>query len=461
MPSFYLGADVSKGYADFIILDANKRVVEPPFRLDDTPSGHRALSSVLQTLCDKNTGTQLYAGVESTGGLENNWLHCLSRQSALLPLKSARLNPSGVKHYMKAEQTRTVSDEVSAEAIAGYLIAHPQKVLYDQDDLFYTARRQWTTIMLLKKQAAQLYNNLQNLLYSACPSVLIYCRHGVPRWLLTMLCKYPTADQLKRVKPAVLAKIPYVRTQRASTMISAAQNDVASATDPTMARTVQLVAEQIISLENSIDVIVDELQEQWKNNPSIRLLCSFTGIGVYSALGLLINIRDINLYPSASHLASYFGLHPIWRDSGDGTFGYHMSKQGRIQPRAILFLVTWVAIVRNPHIKKLYIRCQREKKMKPVEAMGVCMHKILRIVYGMLRTGTPYDPAIDQKNQEKKRPETQRVASRNHESKIRRFQQRDDCAPISRRQDRKRRKGYGSQCTKSAESVITTALSPS
>jgi transposase len=459
MPHLFLGCDVSKGYADFIVLDADRSVVEQPFRLDDTASGHKALESILQTLCEKIPSVQIFAGAESTGGLENNWLACFSRIATHLPLKAARLNPMGVKNHMKAEQTRTVSDEVSAEAIAGYLIAHPQKVLYDQDDPFYSARRQWTTIELLKKQTTQLYNNLQNLLYSACPSALIYCRHGVPSWLLHVLIKYPTAAQLSKVKPATLAKIPYITLQRASVLVARAYDDGASATDHVTARTVQLLADQIIALERSVDAIVGELRVQWKDNALVKLLCSFTGIGTYSALGLLINIRNVALYPSVGHLASYFGLHPIWRDSGDGTFGYHMSKQGRIQPRAILFMVTWVAIVRNPHIKKLYVRCQREKQMKPIEAMGVCMHKILRIVYGMLKTNTAYDPAIDQKYQDRMKPVVKKEARQKHEEKIRRFQKKDDAAPVSKRQAKKRRKGYGSQCTSGAECVITTALS--
>ncbi|HYA13432.1 MAG TPA: hypothetical protein VEF33_03735 [Syntrophales bacterium] len=36
MQNYYLGSDVSKGYADFVILDAHKQIVEPNFQLDDT-----------------------------------------------------------------------------------------------------------------------------------------------------------------------------------------------------------------------------------------------------------------------------------------------------------------------------------------------------------------------------------------------------------------------------------------
>lgn len=36
MENYYMGIDVSKGYADFVILDTSKTIVEPNFQLDNT-----------------------------------------------------------------------------------------------------------------------------------------------------------------------------------------------------------------------------------------------------------------------------------------------------------------------------------------------------------------------------------------------------------------------------------------
>ena len=48
MESYYMGIDVSKGYADFVILDAKKNVVEPNFQLDDTFGSHCKLFEILK-----------------------------------------------------------------------------------------------------------------------------------------------------------------------------------------------------------------------------------------------------------------------------------------------------------------------------------------------------------------------------------------------------------------------------
>jgi hypothetical protein len=76
-----------------------------------------------------------------------------------------------------------------------------------------------------------------------------------------------------------------------------------------------------------------------------------------------------------------------------------------------------------------------------MDAIGVCMHKILRIIYGMLKNNKSFNSEIDRKNREKSKPsKTMRT-----QSKDRRFQGPDQNAPISRRQNKKRKEQEQSQ----------------
>ena len=50
MEQFYLGADVSKGYTDFVLIDQAKQPVEKNFQLDDTAAGHVQLYDQLHHL---------------------------------------------------------------------------------------------------------------------------------------------------------------------------------------------------------------------------------------------------------------------------------------------------------------------------------------------------------------------------------------------------------------------------
>lgn len=67
-----MGIDVSRGYVDFIVIDQDKKVVEPNFQLGDTYNGHAELYEVVYNLFEQDPQLLLTAAVESTGGYENN-----------------------------------------------------------------------------------------------------------------------------------------------------------------------------------------------------------------------------------------------------------------------------------------------------------------------------------------------------------------------------------------------------
>ena len=132
MKSFYLGIDVSKGYADFVIINQQKQPVVKSFQLDDTFDGHSRLHEIVSRFLTDHPQAVMCAAVESTGGYENNWYNTLIRLHASLNIKTARLNPLGVMHNSKADLKKNTTDKISAQNIAEYLIAHSEKVVYQQ-----------------------------------------------------------------------------------------------------------------------------------------------------------------------------------------------------------------------------------------------------------------------------------------------------------------------------------------
>lgn len=435
MSRYYLGGDVSKGYSDFVMLDEEKRVVDKGFQLDDTINGHRRLKEYLEEFSSAHPDGAIRAAVESTGGYEDNWYERLRELSGTLPVSVARLNPSMVKANSEAEMRRTKTDAVSARDVAEYLIAHPDKVRYNEP--YYRAlRRQWTLIELNTKQATQLRNHLDSVLYGSMPELLTFCRHGVPGWLLRLLKDYPTYRKITGAGPSLLMKIAYVSKDRAVRVTELAKDGVGRSDDAS-GYIISTLAKQILRLEEDIEMEKKSLEENYRSSgecvEEIEILKSFKGIGVYSAIGLMLNIGSIDFFSSAKKLASFFGVHPKWKQSGDGTWGNHMSKEGRSQPRAILFMIAFSAIQYNTVIKRTYARCL-SRGMNKTAAIGVCMHKILRIVYAMLKHKKPFDSKVDEAYVQRAhlRPSKQRTDAR------RRLQPFDQVAPVSRRQHKKR-----------------------
>jgi len=414
--------------------------VEPNFQLDDTFGSHCKLFEILKRFFESHSEAVLFAAVESTGGYENNWLHSLGGFQGALDIRSARLNPLGVRANSKASLRRVITDKISARDVAEYLIAHPEKVTYQQEDSLAGLRRQWGFVRLLVKQKTQILNQFESLLYTANPELIAYCQSGVPVWLLKLLKKYPTAVKLSKARATSVARIPYVTAGRAKELIDQAKKSVASATDETTGSLITAIAEQIIRMEETIRIQSQQMAKRCAI-PEVALLKTIPGISDASAIGLMLEIQSVKRFASVKKLAAHFGLHPAFKTSGDGTSGVRMSKQGRKEPRKILFMVAMVSLTTNPHIRKIYEE-HTEKGMKKMAAIGLCMHKILRIIYGMLKNNQAYDSQVDQKNRE---IITARKATHTAKNENRRYEMFDQQAPISKRQSNKRKEWKQSQ----------------
>ncbi|MGD1008513.1 MAG: IS110 family transposase [Ignavibacteriaceae bacterium] len=441
MNNFYLGGDVSKGYCDFIILNEDKKTALKNFQLDDTAKGHHLLSNVLIDFVSEHPGCAIIAGVESTGGYENNWFESLCELQDRIEISVARINPIGTHHSSRASLTRVITDKKAAVNIAEYLINYKDKLIFKKTDKFCSLRRHWKFVRLLTKQRTQLYNQLEGNLYNANPELLRYTKYGYPKWLLMTIMQYPTAKHLSKARISALSSIAYVSEARAAILINRAKSSVASAADNITGELIISLVKQIISLTKLINkrskLIADNCQL-----PEIELLKSFNGIGDYTAVGLILKIVSVDNFSSTKKLASFFGLHPVWKQSGDGTSGMHISKQGSREARALLYNVAFTAIRSNPLIKEIYVR-HCSKGMKKIKAIVACMHKILRIIYGMLKNNEKFNPEKDKANSKKMLDN--HLKSKKVTSKLRRFQELDSDAPVSSKQYRKRKQQEMSQ----------------
>ena len=377
---YYLGIDVSKGYSDFTLLDEEKNPMEKGFQLDDNRKGHDAIKKFIQGKIEEYQMECLYCGLESTGGFENNWFNSLIGWSKTMPLKVARLNPSGVKNNIAAGLNRNVTDALSSRYIAEYLIDHESKVSYDVEDNAYSSHRNlYTYIQLQNKQKTQLINELKMLLYSGFPEMVRYCKQGIPVWVLELLKKYPTVDKVAKLKSSQLIRIKNVTAEKAETIIAKAKETVSSRHSSTQGFLIQSLAEQIMDKQKIIEKAKDFLAETCKG-PEVDLVKTVKGIGEYSASCIMIEIENICRFASPKKLVSYFGIHPELKESGDKIKKYRMSKKGRSSMRSVLYMCAMSAVLHDPHFKQIYHN-HRSKGKSHNEAIVVIMHKLLRLIW--------------------------------------------------------------------------------
>lgn len=450
----YLGIDVSKGYADFILLSEGKEIMEPLFCLYDNNQGRQQLRDLVEKWFLAGLA-HLYCGVESTGGYENNWYSYLKSLSKTQPLSVARLNPKGVKGVSDASLKRTITDGVSAENIAVYLMSFPEKIQYNHqqqaENASYKEGRQYANfIRMLTKQKVQLNNQLEKLLYQFTPELLVYCRHGIPEWLLRMLVQYPSIEQIQEAGMARLNAIKGISAPKAEAIIKKTEEERFEATGKQARGVIAGISSEIIHKQDLIRMHKAVLEEMYEANSQVILLCSIPGVGLSSAVSIVLEIEDISRFATAKQLTSFFGVHPTFKQSGDGFWASHMSKKGRSEIRGVLYMAALSGIRFNPILKTIYTRF-RSKGMKHYAAMGVIMHKLLRITFGVLKNKKKFNAETDQENTDKSEQRQKNlkaeleISRKEKKEKRNRYQQSSQNAPISRRKSQKDKKQEASQ----------------
>ena len=123
----------------------------------------------------------------------------------------------------------------------------------------------------------------------------------------------------------------------------------------------------------------------------------------------------------------------------------------------MLFMITLNAIQHNAVIAPLYGRLVDEG-MEKMAALGVCMHKTLRILYGLLKHRRVFDPTVEQRHRESAQAKDSAPAG----DHSRRFQAFDATAPISgrakkRRQQQRSQGALGTACGMSPSAAVSVA----
>jgi len=143
----------------------------------------------------------------------------------------------------------------------------------------------------------------------------------------------------------------------------------------------QLLNEQIRRLD-------ENLLRCWGSDPRVRRLMTIPGIGPFVAILLSLEIGDIHRFPSAKHLASYTGLTPRVRASGDRIRSGHIGKEGNRLVRWALVLAATQASRRPGPLRNWY-RARQERKGKHVARVALA-RRLAEIVYHIWKTETDY-----------------------------------------------------------------------
>jgi transposase len=153
----------------------------------------------------------------------------------------------------------------------------------------------------------------------------------------------------------------------------------------------------LATIKSEIKTVKEQIRDHIGRHPDLKdrskLLDSIPGIGKATIARLLAFIGDVQRFDHAKALAAFAGLNPTVHQSGSSVRGKpHLSKKGNSLLRKALYMPAIVARRYNPVIKEFADRLKKAGKSNMV-IIGAVMRKLLHIVYGVLKSGMPFDPA--------------------------------------------------------------------
>jgi transposase len=146
---------------------------------------------------------------------------------------------------------------------------------------------------------------------------------------------------------------------------------------------IDFLEEALAQLQAEMEPYLDPFEE------AVELLQSVVGIGEIAAACIIAEIgTDMSRFASDKHLASWAGLCPGNKQSGGKRLSGKTTK-GNPYLRAILCEVAWaITHTKDNYLSAFYHRmARRHGKPKAIVALA---HKVLVIIYHILRTKKPY-----------------------------------------------------------------------
>jgi transposase len=150
-------------------------------------------------------------------------------------------------------------------------------------------------------------------------------------------------------------------------------------------------------LNTQAESVKKRLHEHIKTHEQLAkqqtLLTTIAGIGEKTAATVLAEIGSLAVFHSARQLAAFAGLTPQEFTSGSSVKGTtRLCKIGNPRLRKALYFPALTSIRHCPEIRAFKERLLQAGKTK-MQVVGAVMHKLIRVIYGVLKSGQPFDPA--------------------------------------------------------------------
>jgi transposase len=145
-------------------------------------------------------------------------------------------------------------------------------------------------------------------------------------------------------------------------------------------------------LSPTIAELSQAIEQEAEKRPEAQRLRTHPGVGALTALAFVLIIGDVERFQCGKQIASYLGLVPLEKSSGNRRRLGHITKQGSSMLRFLLVEAAQVTVRSVPEWRSQYFRLMMRRGRKTAK---VAMARRLAIrLYWMWRQGLDYEELV-------------------------------------------------------------------
>jgi transposase len=149
------------------------------------------------------------------------------------------------------------------------------------------------------------------------------------------------------------------------------------------------------TIAGQLKAILREISTHLRRHPQlgdqVRRLMTCKGVGLITAAITLAELPPVTAQSDPRALCAWAGLTPKRWQSGNTEWPARLCRKGNVYLRQALYMPALVAKRYNPLLRLFAQRLAQKGKSTPA-ILGAISHKMLRILIGLLRSQTDFDP---------------------------------------------------------------------
>ena len=394
-----VGIDTARYGHHATFLRDDRQPAAKPLTISENRPGYQQFEARLQELFQRHPQAEFRVHIDAAGQYATNLEQFL--RGLKLPLAISVGEPKRNKDYHKALFPKQTTDATESNAMARFALAEQPSPAASVPEACQLLREVASRLQAAIKDTTRATNRLHNLLARVFPELPLKVKRIDAGWVLKMLRKYPTPQQLAAASTKDLKQVPHLKAQVAEELQAAAKTSVGSLKGNLAEALMQQQIEQLRNCQQSVKSLENLLEQAYQALPPSAHVQVETipGIGKRTAAVLVAKMISIERFATPENLVGYFGIFPELNTSGVDRSGkpvppgtMKMSAKGADLVRRYLWNAAKSAMRYNPAVRELYARL-RARGARGDVALGHCMRKLLHQVFAVWVSDQPYREA--------------------------------------------------------------------